>query len=74
MHLRAWSTTRPSAVCVSLMSMESVLATQRYGNDQNGPSRAALTALPALPEGRRNRPGPDDPEALTLPLARLDPE
>ena len=28
-----------------------VLATQRYGNDQNDPSRAAVTALPTLPEG-----------------------
>ena len=28
-----------------------VLATQRYGNDQNDPSRAAATALPTLPEG-----------------------
>ena len=28
-----------------------VRATQRYANDQNDPSRAALTALPALPEG-----------------------
>ena len=28
-----------------------VLATQRYNNDQHNPSRAALTALPALPEG-----------------------
>ena len=28
-----------------------VLATQRYANDQNDPSRAAATALPTLPEG-----------------------
>lgn len=28
-----------------------VLATQRYANDQNDPSRAAVTALPTLPEG-----------------------
>ena len=34
-----------------------VLATQRYGNDQNDPSRAALTALPALPEGYEIVPG-----------------
>lgn len=34
-----------------------VLATQRYGNDQNDPSRAALTALPTLPEGYEIVPG-----------------
>ena len=34
-----------------------VLATQRYGNDQNDPSRAAVTALPALPEGYEIVPG-----------------
>ena len=34
-----------------------VLATQRYGNDQNDPSRAAFTALPALPEGYEIVPG-----------------
>lgn len=34
-----------------------VLAAQRYGNDQNDPSRAALTALPALPEGYEIVPG-----------------
>lgn len=28
-----------------------VLAMQRYANDQNDPSRAAVTALPTLPEG-----------------------
>lgn len=28
-----------------------VLATQRYANDQNDPSRAAVTALPTLPDG-----------------------
>ena len=28
-----------------------VRATQRYANDQNDPSRAAVTALPTLPEG-----------------------
>ena len=34
-----------------------VLATQRYNNDQHNPSRAALTALPALPEGYEIVPG-----------------
>ena len=34
-----------------------VLATQRYGNDQNDPSRAAVTAFPALPEGYEIVPG-----------------
>lgn len=34
-----------------------VRATQRYGNDQNDPSRAALTALPALPDGYEIVPG-----------------
>lgn len=34
-----------------------VLATQRYGNDQNDPSRAALTALPAIPAGYEIIPG-----------------
>lgn len=38
-----------------------VLATQRYGNDQNDPSRAALTALPGVARWVRNRSGPDDP-------------
>lgn len=34
-----------------------VRATQRYANDQNDPSRAALTALPALPDGYEIVPG-----------------
>ena len=34
-----------------------VLAAQRYNNDQHNPSRAALTALPALPEGYEIVPG-----------------
>ena len=34
-----------------------VMATQRYNNDQHNPSRAALTALPALPEGYEIVPG-----------------
>ena len=34
-----------------------VLATQRYNNDQHNPSRAALTELPALPEGYEIVPG-----------------
>ena len=34
-----------------------VLAAQRYNNDQHNPSRAALTALPALPEGYEIAPG-----------------
>lgn len=34
-----------------------VLATQRYANDQNYPSRAAATALPTLPEGYEIVPG-----------------
>lgn len=34
-----------------------VLAAQRYGNDQNDPSRAAATPLPALPEGYEIVPG-----------------
>ena len=34
-----------------------VHAAQSYGNDQNDPSRAALTALPALPEGYETVPG-----------------
>ena len=34
-----------------------VRATQRYANDQNDPSRAALTALPTLPEGYEIVPG-----------------
>ena len=34
-----------------------VMATQRYNNDQHNPSRAALTALPALPEGYEILPG-----------------
>ena len=34
-----------------------VRATQRYGNDQNDPSRAALTVLPALPDGYEIVPG-----------------
>ena len=34
-----------------------VLATQRYNNDQHNPSGAALTALPALPEGYEIVPG-----------------
>ena len=34
-----------------------VRATQRYANDQNDPSRAAVTALPALPEGYEIVPG-----------------
>lgn len=34
-----------------------VHAAQSYGNDQNDPSRAALTALPALPDGYEIVPG-----------------
>ncbi|MEZ7671851.1 hypothetical protein O3684_00520 [Pauljensenia sp. 20925_1_27] len=34
-----------------------VRATQRYANDQNDPSRAAVTALPTLPEGYEIVPG-----------------
>ena len=34
-----------------------VLATQRYGNDQNDPSRAAATAIPAIPAGYEIVPG-----------------
>ena len=34
-----------------------VHAAQSYANDQNDPSRAALTALPALPEGYEIVPG-----------------
>ena len=34
-----------------------VHAAQSYGNDQNDPSRAAVTALPALPEGYEIVPG-----------------
>ena len=34
-----------------------VMAAQRYNNDQHNPSRAALTALPALPEGYEIVPG-----------------
>ena len=34
-----------------------VLAAQRYNNDQHNPSRAALTELPALPEGYEIVPG-----------------
>lgn len=34
-----------------------VLATQRYGNDQHDPSRAAATPLPAIPEGYEIVPG-----------------
>ena len=34
-----------------------VHAAQSYGNDQNDPSRAAVTALPAMPEGYEIVPG-----------------
>ena len=44
--------------CVRLVDADgTVLATQRYNNDQHNPSRAALTALPALPEGYEIVPG-----------------
>ena len=47
-----------------------VLAAQRYNNDQHNPSRAALTALPALPEGYEIVPGQTirgfDAAALTV--------